>query len=44
VSVEYRITTLGKTLRAPVDALIAWADEQLPAIERARIAFDEDEQ
>ena len=44
VSVEYRITTLGKTLRVPVDALIAWADEQLPAIERARIAFDEDEQ
>ena len=44
VSVEYRITALGKTLRAPVDALIAWADEQLPAIERARIAFDEDEQ
>jgi DNA-binding HxlR family transcriptional regulator len=35
---------LGKTLRGPIDALVAWADEQLPNIERARIAFDEDEQ
>lgn len=43
VSVEYRITTLGKTLRAPVDALILWADEQLPRIESARRAFDEEE-
>ena len=44
VAVEYGITALGKTLRGPIDALVAWADEQLPNIERARIAFDEDEQ
>ncbi len=40
VAVEYRITALGKTMRAPVDALIAWADAHLPEIERAREAFD----
>lgn len=44
VAVEYGITALGKTWRGPIDALVAWADEQLPNIERARIAFDEDEQ
>ena len=44
VAVEYGITALGKTLRGPIDALVALADEQLPNIERARIAFDEDEQ
>lgn len=41
VAVEYRITTLGKTLRAPVDVLLEWADTYLPEIERARAAFDE---
>lgn len=41
VTVVYRITRLGKTLRAPVDALLSWADEHLPAIERARSAFDD---
>jgi DNA-binding HxlR family transcriptional regulator len=40
VAVEYRITRLGKTLRAPVDALLEWADTYLPQIERARKAFD----
>lgn len=41
VAVEYRITPLGKTLRAPVDALLAWASDHLPAIEDARATFDE---
>lgn len=40
VAVEYRITTLGKTLRTPVDALLEWADAQLPRIEQARADFD----
>ncbi|SCG64602.1 winged helix-turn-helix transcriptional regulator [Micromonospora coxensis] len=40
VAVEYRITRLGKTLRAPVDALLEWADTHMPQIERARKAFD----
>ncbi|MCI4066370.1 helix-turn-helix transcriptional regulator [Micromonospora sp. R77] len=40
VAVEYRITRLGKTLRAPVDVLLEWADTYLPQIEDAREAFD----
>lgn len=40
VAVEYRITPLGKTLREPVDALLDWADAQMPHIERARAEFD----
>ncbi|GLY71525.1 winged helix-turn-helix transcriptional regulator [Amycolatopsis taiwanensis] len=43
VAIAYRITPLGKTLRYPVDVLLEWASEQLPAIERARNAFDERE-
>ncbi|WP_206503410.1 winged helix-turn-helix transcriptional regulator [Streptomyces chrestomyceticus] len=44
VAVTYRITPLGKTLRHPVDVLLAWADAHLSAIERARRAFDEQEE
>ncbi|MGD1222084.1 winged helix-turn-helix transcriptional regulator [Streptomyces krungchingensis] len=40
VAIRYRITPLGKTLRHPVDVLLAWAAEHLPAIERARDTFD----
>lgn len=40
LAAEYRITPLGKTLRHPVDVLLAWADEHLPAIEEARERFD----
>ncbi|KAB2970899.1 helix-turn-helix transcriptional regulator [Streptomyces sp. SS1-1] len=40
VAVEYRITPLGKTLRHPVEVLLAWAAQNMPAIERARAVFD----
>jgi DNA-binding HxlR family transcriptional regulator len=40
VAVEYRITPLGKTLRDPVDVLLAWTAAAMPDIERARDAFD----
>jgi len=40
VAVEYRITPLGKTLRAPIDTLLEWADAYMPQIEHARTAFD----
>lgn len=40
VAVRYRITPLGKTLRPPIDVLLAWASAKLPAIARARAAFD----
>ncbi|NEA24768.1 winged helix-turn-helix transcriptional regulator [Actinomadura bangladeshensis] len=43
VAITYRITPLGKTLRGPVDVLLAWASEHMPAIERARDAFDTQE-
>jgi DNA-binding HxlR family transcriptional regulator len=42
VAVEYRITPLGKTMRAPVDVLLAWAAEHMPAIEAARDRFDDE--
>ncbi|MFD2078033.1 DNA-binding transcriptional regulator, HxlR family [Actinopolymorpha cephalotaxi] len=42
-AIQYRITPLGKTLRHPVDVLLAWASDNLPAIERARAAFDAQE-
>ncbi|MGB3303497.1 winged helix-turn-helix transcriptional regulator [Gordonia sp. (in: high G+C Gram-positive bacteria)] len=40
VAVEYRITPLGKTLRGPIDILLAWADDHLAEIESARASFD----
>ncbi|MER5608866.1 helix-turn-helix domain-containing protein [Micromonospora tulbaghiae] len=42
VAVEYRITPLGKTLRAPIDVLLEWADAHMGQIERARRAFDDE--
>lgn len=41
VAVEYRITPLGKTMREPIEGLLAWAAASMPAIERARLAYDE---
>ncbi|MDQ1217372.1 winged helix-turn-helix transcriptional regulator [Microbacterium arborescens] len=41
VAVEYRITPLGKTLRPPVDVILAWAQEHMPRIEDARRRFDD---
>ncbi|GAA2453721.1 helix-turn-helix domain-containing protein [Streptomyces pulveraceus] len=40
VAVRYRITPLGKTLRPPIDVLLAWASQNMPAITRAREEFD----
>jgi DNA-binding HxlR family transcriptional regulator len=40
VAVEYRITPLGKTLREPVDALLAWTSAHLAEVEAARERFD----
>ncbi|MER5618176.1 helix-turn-helix domain-containing protein [Streptomyces sp. NPDC002215] len=40
VAVRYRITPLGKTLRPPIDVLLAWASQNMPAITHARDAFD----
>lgn len=40
VAVEYRISPLGKTLREPIDALLAWATTHMPEVEAARDRFD----
>lgn len=42
VAVEYRITPLGKTIRPPIDAILAWAEAQMPHIEEARRRFDDE--
>jgi len=41
VAVEYAITPLGKTLREPVDALLAWTSAHLAEVEAARDRFDD---
>ncbi|MEV6250539.1 helix-turn-helix domain-containing protein [Streptomyces sp. NPDC051742] len=40
VAVRYQITPLGKTLRHPIDVLLAWASQNMPAVERARQRFE----
>lgn len=40
VAVEYRITPLGKTMREPVDALLAWTTSHMADVEAARDTFD----
>lgn len=42
VAVEYRITPLGKTFRAPVEGILQWAADYMPLIEQARERFDEE--
>lgn len=40
VAVEYAMTPLGKTVREPVDALLAWSAAHEVEIEAARDRFD----
>jgi DNA-binding HxlR family transcriptional regulator len=42
VAVEYAITPLGKTFRAPVEVLLDWADAHMPEIQQARDTFDDE--
>lgn len=39
--VDYRLTPLGASLSEALCALWAWADEHCDAIERSRLAFDQ---
>ena len=41
VAVEYGISPLGRTLLPPFLALYAWTVESLPAVEDARLRFDD---
>jgi len=40
IGVEYAVTPLGHTLKAPFEALYAWVDVYLPDVEAARARFD----
>jgi DNA-binding HxlR family transcriptional regulator len=39
-SVEYRLSSVGSSLLEPLTALIAWAERNLPSIQRMRRGFD----
>lgn len=41
VAVEYRITSLGKTLQDLIDALLHWSTVNMTEVERARARFDD---
>ncbi|WP_159945108.1 MULTISPECIES: helix-turn-helix domain-containing protein [unclassified Nocardiopsis] len=43
LAVEYRIAPLGKTLQDLIDALLRWSTANMPAVQRARARFDEEE-
>ena len=38
--VEYELTPLGSSLEEPVQAITSWAEQNVPKIERARVAYD----
>jgi DNA-binding HxlR family transcriptional regulator len=38
--VEYELTTLGRSLIAPLDTLMDWAQENRPTIEQAQTGYD----
>lgn len=40
VAIEYRITTLGRTLRSPVHFILEWALDHLDLVESARQQYD----
>lgn len=41
VAVEYSVTPLGATLNGPFRALHGWTIDYLPAVEQARLEFDQ---
>ena len=40
IAVEYRISTLGRSIQDLIDALFHWSAENMPDVERARARFD----
>lgn len=42
ITVEYRVSALGKTLQGLIDALFDWSDAQLPAVRVARDKYDDE--
>lgn len=41
VAVEYRISALGKSMREPIEGLLAWTARHLGEVEAARARFDQ---
>jgi DNA-binding HxlR family transcriptional regulator len=41
VAVEYRVSTLGRSLQDLIDALLHWTTVTLPDVEQARARFDD---
>ncbi|MFG1790604.1 winged helix-turn-helix transcriptional regulator [Nocardia sp. NPDC049149] len=41
VAVEYRLSSLGRSLQDLIDALLRWTTTTLPDVERARARFDD---
>lgn len=39
-SVEYRLSPMGESVLGPLTALVGWAEQHFPDIERARARFD----
>nr|WP_234713230.1 helix-turn-helix domain-containing protein [Rhodopseudomonas palustris] len=39
-SVEYRLSATGESVLGPLTALVGWAEQHFPEIERARARFD----
>lgn len=40
VTVEYALTDIGRTLEARVGPVLHWAEEHMPAIREAQVAYD----
>lgn len=41
VAIQYQITSLGKTLREPIDALLDWTAKHSSDVNQARVRFDD---
>lgn len=41
IAVQYEITPLGKSMRSPVEELLAWAIRNMEGIDQARASFDD---
>lgn len=40
IAVEYRISSLGRSIQDLIDALFHWSAENMPDVEQARVRFD----
>ncbi|MFD2027918.1 winged helix-turn-helix transcriptional regulator [Promicromonospora aerolata] len=43
VAVEYRISSLGRSIQDLIDALFHWSRANMPDVERARARFDDED-